>query len=70
MKTINRILALGWLAANGMLVAAESGNPPMVGTNAQGISLSIRCTNAVVKVGDEIPIEFIINNHEIGRAHV
>jgi hypothetical protein len=63
MKTISGILVLGWLAVNGMLVAAESGNPPMVGTNAQGISLSIRCTNAVVKVGDEIPIEFIISNH-------
>jgi hypothetical protein len=63
MKTISRILVLGWLAVNGMLVAAESGNPPMVGTNEQGISLSIRCTNAVVKMGDEISIEFLITNH-------
>jgi hypothetical protein len=35
----------------------------MVGTNEMGISLSIRCTNAVWKVGDEIPIEFLITNH-------
>src|ERR1035441_6290275 len=63
MKTISRILVLGWVAVNGVLGAAGSGNPPMGGTNEQGISLSIRCTNAVVKVGDEIPIEFIISNH-------
>ena len=62
MKTINRILVVGWLTAIGMLVAAESAKPPMVDTNEQGISLSIRCTNSVVKVGDEIPIEFLITN--------
>jgi len=31
--------------------------------NESGISLEIRCTNSVLKVGDEIPIEFIIRNH-------
>jgi protocatechuate 3,4-dioxygenase beta subunit len=30
--------------------------------NAMGISLEIRCTNQVLKAGDEIPIEFIISN--------
>ena len=62
MKTLNRILVVGWLAVNGMLAAAESRKPPMVGTNEQGISLSIRGTNSVVMVGDEIPIEFLITN--------
>ncbi len=28
-----------------------------------GISLEIRCTNEFLKVGDEIPIQFIISNH-------
>ena len=63
MKAIARTLILAWLAANGTLLAAESGKPPMVGTNGQGISLSIRCTNTVLKVGDEIPIEFLITNN-------
>ncbi|MGD0413601.1 MAG: secretin N-terminal domain-containing protein, partial [Verrucomicrobiota bacterium] len=31
--------------------------------NPSGLSLEIRCTNEVLKVGDEIPIEFIISNH-------
>ncbi|MGD1085162.1 MAG: HEAT repeat domain-containing protein, partial [Verrucomicrobiota bacterium] len=31
--------------------------------NPSGIMLEIRCTNEVLKVGDEIPIEFIISNH-------
>ena len=30
--------------------------------NARGISLEIRCTNQVLKAGDEVPIEFIISN--------
>ena len=64
MKTVTRTFILGWLAASGTLRAAESGKPPpMVGTNEQGISLSIRCTNAVLKVGDEIAIEFLITNN-------
>src|ERR1039458_9612115 len=57
---------IAWLTVNAALLAAESAKPPMVGANAQGISLSIRCTSTVVKVGDEIPIEFILSNH--GRA--
>src|ERR1039457_6846636 len=64
MKTVTRTFILGWLAASGTLRAAESGKPPpMVGTNEQGISLSIRCTKAVLKVGDEIAIEFLITNN-------
>jgi hypothetical protein len=65
-KNVKRRLAAGlilWLGASGTILAAESAKPPMVGTNEQGISLSIRCTNAVVKVGDEISIEFLITNH-------
>lgn len=30
--------------------------------NTSGISLEIRCTNQVIKAGDEIPVEFIISN--------
>ena len=31
-------------------------------TNFQGLALNIRCTNLVLKLGDEIPIEFVISN--------
>ena len=31
--------------------------------NPSGISLEIRCTNDVLKLGDEIPVEFILSNH-------
>ncbi len=32
------------------------------GTDAPVLSLAIRCTNEIVKVGDEIPIQFVISN--------
>jgi beta-lactamase regulating signal transducer with metallopeptidase domain len=34
--------------------------------NPSGITLEIRCTNTDLKVGDEIPIQFIISNHGMG----
>jgi len=39
--------------------AAESYEPR---TNFQGLALNIRCTNLVLKLGDEIPIAFVISN--------
>jgi hypothetical protein len=42
--------------------AANAADNPATGTDAPVLSLSIRSTNDVVKVGDEIPIQFIISN--------
>jgi hypothetical protein len=41
---------------------AEAFDSPATVTDAPLLSLIIRCTNAVVKAGDEIPIEFRITN--------
>jgi hypothetical protein len=43
--------------------AAGTFNSSKPAANPSGLSLVIRCTNEVLKVGDEIPIEFIISNH-------
>ena len=43
----------------GNVRAAESYEPS---TNFQGLVLNIHCTNLVLKVGDEIPIKFVISN--------
>ena len=42
--------------------AAGPGNSSKPVANPSGLSLVIRCTNDVLKVGDEIPIQFIISN--------
>lgn len=52
-------LALVLSFAHWNVRAAESYEPS---TNFQGLVLNIRCTNLVLKLGDEIPIEFIISN--------
>ena len=44
-------------AARGLL------NSSQPATNSSGLSLVIRCTNEVLKVGDEIPILIIFSNH-------
>jgi beta-lactamase regulating signal transducer with metallopeptidase domain/HEAT repeat protein/peroxiredoxin len=41
----------------------SSANPSKLATNSLGLSLEIRCTNEVVKVGDEISIQFTLSNH-------
>lgn len=45
--------------------AAESYEPS---TNFQGLTLDIRCTNLVLKLGDEIPIEFVISNGGVANC--
>ncbi|MGD1084031.1 MAG: HEAT repeat domain-containing protein [Verrucomicrobiota bacterium] len=45
-----------------LLLHPPSSNAQPV-TNPPGLSLEIRCTNTELKVGDEIPIQFIISNH-------
>jgi len=50
-------------APNQTNTAAGPVNSSKPGANPSGLSLVIRCTNEVLKVGDEIPIEFIISNH-------
>ena len=42
--------------------AAETYEPV---TNLQGLVLNIRCTNLALKLGDEIPVEFVISNRGV-----
>jgi hypothetical protein len=36
--------------------------PDAPGTNLTDLTLTIQCTNAVLRMGDEIPVEFVISN--------
>jgi hypothetical protein len=53
-------------ATNQTNTAAGPVNSPKSAVNPSGISLTIRCANDVLRVGDEIPIEFIITNYGTG----
>ena len=50
------------LLAGFTVQAADAADNSATGTDAPVLSLSIRCTNNVVKAGNEIPIQFIISN--------
>jgi beta-lactamase regulating signal transducer with metallopeptidase domain/HEAT repeat protein len=50
-------------APNQINASPASVNSSKPAANPPGLSLVIRCTNDVLKVGDEIPIEFIVSNH-------
>ena len=55
-----------WLVATFLIVClfqiVEAADSPTTGIEAPVLSLAIRCTNEVVKAGDEIDIEFRITN--------
>jgi hypothetical protein len=66
LSAINQAIVLPKaLAAKPNLTNAASGpsssSKPAI--NSLGLTLEIRCTTNVLKVGDEIPIEFTISNH-------
>ena len=51
----------GAIPSSELIRTNEGVNTPV--GNPSGLSLEIRCANTDLKVGDEIPIEFIISNH-------
>ncbi|HEV2454602.1 MAG TPA: hypothetical protein VGY98_10085 [Verrucomicrobiae bacterium] len=63
--TFGRILCLALILSTTLWNARaddtdETDEP--TSTNLQGLALNIYCTNVVSKLGDEIPIEFVISN--------
>jgi hypothetical protein len=50
-------------APNQVNAASGPVNSTKPAANPSGVALEIRCTTNVFKVGDEIPIEFILSNH-------
>jgi hypothetical protein len=60
-KTTGRVKAAWAVLVFVSLLQQQSGLAGVEDKN--GLSLEIRCTNDVLKVGDEIPVEFILSNH-------
>jgi len=60
-KTTGRVKAAWAVLVFVSLLRQQSGLAGVEDKN--GLSLEIRCTNDVLKVGDEIPVEFILSNH-------
>lgn len=54
---------VGMMAPSLTLRAAAAANWSWYNAIPPVLSLTIRCTNSDLKVGDEIPIQFIITNH-------
>lgn len=59
------LLTLAWGSSFFNALAGDEMDEP--GTNLQSLTLTIRCSNSVFRLGDEIPIEFVISN--IGTTH-